>query len=125
MDICKRNGKKKLIWLSDKDKTLAYDPKSGEMVLTVHRWFANKSCPGNWMYARMGDLSEKVTKALQGSSDSGSGGSSSKGTQASVLKNLSEADAIKKVGTLFTADQKKSGILASPSNTSNSLGEDE
>ena len=70
MDICKRNGKKKLIWLSDKDKTLAYDPKSGEMVLTVHRWFANKSCPGNWMYARMGDLSEKVTKALQGSSDS-------------------------------------------------------
>lgn len=67
MDICKRNGKKKLIWLSDKDKTLAYDPKSGEMVLTVHRWFANKSCPGNWMYARMGDLSEKVTKALQGS----------------------------------------------------------
>ena len=84
-------------------------------VLTVHRWFANKSCPGNWMYSRMGDLAEKVTKALQGSSDSGFGGSSSKGTQASVLKNLSEADAIKKVGTLFTADQKKSGILASVS----------
>ena len=43
------------------------------MILTVHRWFANKSCPGNWMYARMGDLAEKVTKALQGSSDSGGG----------------------------------------------------
>lgn len=42
-----------------------------------------------------------------------------------MLKNLSEADAIKKVGTLFTADQKKSGILASSSNTSDSLGEDE
>lgn len=39
MDICKRNGKKKLIWLSDKDKSLAYDPKSGEMVLTVHRLY--------------------------------------------------------------------------------------
>lgn len=37
------------------------------------------------------------------------------GTQASVLKNLSEVDAIKKVGALFTADQKKSGILASVS----------
>ena len=84
------------------------------MILTVHRWFANKSCPGNWMYARMGDLAEKVTKALQGSSDSG-GGSTSKGTQASVLKDLSEADAIKKVGALFTADQKKNGILASVS----------
>ena len=114
IDICKRNGKNKLIWFGDKDKTLNYSPKSGEMILTVHRWFANKSCPGNWMYARMGDLAEKVTKALQGSSDSG-GGSAAKGTQASVLKNLSEADAIKKVGALFTADQKKSGILASVS----------
>ena len=36
------------------------------MVLTVHRWFANKSCPGNWMYARMGDLASKVTAALGG-----------------------------------------------------------
>ena len=84
------------------------------MILTVHRWFANKSCPGNWMYARMGDLAEKVTKALGGSSDSG-GGSGSKGTQATILKDLSEADAIKKVSSLFTADQKKSGILASVS----------
>jgi len=33
-------------------------------VLTVHRWFANKSCPGDWMYERMGDLAEKVTKKL-------------------------------------------------------------
>ncbi|MBR3243342.1 MAG: glucosaminidase domain-containing protein, partial [Parasporobacterium sp.] len=56
----------------------------------------------------------KVTKALQGSSDS-DGGSAANGTQASVLKNLSEADAIKKVGALFSADQKKSGILASVS----------
>ena len=110
-DICRRNGKNKLIWFGDKDKTLNYSPKSGEMILTVHRWFANKSCPGDWMYARMGDLASKVTAALQGSS----GGSGSGGMQASVLKDLSEADAIKKVGTLFTADQKKSGILASVS----------
>lgn len=66
IDICKRNGKNKLIWFGDKDKTLNYSPKSGEMILTVHRWFANKSCPGNWMYARMGDLAEKVTKVLGG-----------------------------------------------------------
>ena len=65
-DICRRNGKKKLLWLGDKDKTLAYEPKSDEMILTVHRWFANKSCPGSWMYSRMGDLAAKVTKALGG-----------------------------------------------------------
>lgn len=37
------------------------------------------------------------------------------GTQASSFKNMSEADVIAKVGPLFTADQKKSGILASVS----------
>ena len=64
IDICKRNGKKMLLWLGDKEKTLNYIPKSDEMVLTVHRWYANKSCPGDWMYARMGDLASKVTAAL-------------------------------------------------------------
>ena len=69
VDICKRNGKKKLLWLADKEKTLNYQPKADEMILTVHRWFANKSCPGNWMFARMGDLAEKVTAALGGETD--------------------------------------------------------
>lgn len=71
VDICKRNGKTKLIWLGDKTKTLNYSPASNEMVLTVHRWFANKSCPGDWMYARMGDLASKVTAQLGGSSSGG------------------------------------------------------
>lgn len=68
VDICRRNGKKKLIWFGDKNKTLNYNPKSDEMVLTVHRWFANKSCPGNWLYARLGDLAAKVTAQLGGNS---------------------------------------------------------
>ena len=63
-DICKRNGKTKLLWFADKDKTLKYVPKSDEMVLTVHRWFANKSCPGDWLYARLGDLAKRVTANL-------------------------------------------------------------
>ena len=68
IDICKRNGKKKLLWFGDKAKTLNYSPKPDEMVLTVHRWFANKSCPGDWLYSRMGDLADKVTAALSASS---------------------------------------------------------
>ena len=63
-DICQRNGKKKLLWFADKTKTLNYTPKADEMVLTVHRWFANKSCPGDWLYSRLGDLAAKVTAAL-------------------------------------------------------------
>lgn len=64
VDICKRYNKTKLLWLGDKSKTLNYKPASNEMLLTVHRWFENKSCPGDWMYARMGDLASKVTAQL-------------------------------------------------------------
>ncbi|MBO3426929.1 N-acetylmuramoyl-L-alanine amidase [Clostridium perfringens] len=69
-DICKRNGKKKLIWFADKTKSLDYRPKAGEMVITVHRWFANKSCPGNWLYERLGDVAAKVTANLNGTDTS-------------------------------------------------------
>lgn len=68
VDICQRNGKKKLLWLGDKNKTFNYSLKSDEMVLTVHRWFANKSCPGDWLYARLGNLATEVTKKLGGTS---------------------------------------------------------
>lgn len=65
-DICKRNGKKKLLWFGDKDKTLAYKPAADEMVMTVHRWFANKSCPGDYLYNRHGEIAAEVTKRLSG-----------------------------------------------------------
>lgn len=64
IDICKRNGKTKLLWIPDRTTALAYQPKSDEMLLTVHRWFANKACPGDWLMERMDDLAEKVTSAL-------------------------------------------------------------
>lgn len=63
-DICRRNGKKRLLWLGSKEKTLAYIPKIDEMVLTAHRWFANKSCPGDWLYSRYGELADKVNEML-------------------------------------------------------------
>ena len=70
VDICKRYGKNKLIWFGDKNKTINYAPKNNEMLLTVHRWFnKGKSCPGDWMFARMGDLANKVTAKLGGTVD--------------------------------------------------------
>ncbi len=68
VDICRRNGKTKLLWFGDKNTALNYSLKSNEMVLTVHRWFANKSCPGDWLYSRLGDLANRVNEQL-GSSD--------------------------------------------------------
>ena len=69
-DICRRNGIKKLLWLETKEKSLAYVPKNGEAILTAHRWFATKACPGDWMYAREGDLANRVTAALGGNTTS-------------------------------------------------------
>lgn len=66
VDICKRNGKKKLLWINDKNKALNYSTKSDEMLLTVHRWFDDKSCPGDWLYNRLGNLAKSVTKQLGG-----------------------------------------------------------
>ena len=100
VDICKRNGKGKLLWFGDKDKTLNYAPKSDEMVLTVHRWFANKSCPGDWLYNRLGNLAAEVTKRLTGGSTS-TGGTSTPSdgktlyrVQTGAFSKKSNADAL-------------------------------
>ena len=114
LDICRRNGKKKLLWFGDKNKTLNYSPKSDEMVITVHRWFANKSCPGDWLYSRLGDLAKKVTAELSGD-DEEDDTETDKGLQAKDLAAFSNEEVIRKVGPLFTADQKKTGVLASVS----------
>lgn len=58
------SSQKRLLWLGDKEKTLAYTPKADEMVLTVHRWFANKACPGEYLYSRHGEIAAEVTKRL-------------------------------------------------------------
>lgn len=99
-DICRRNGKKKLLWLGDRNKTLNYTPKSDEMVLTVHRWFANKSCPGDWLYARLGDLAAKVTAAL------------STGTGASADKAASQLYRVRKTWADSKSQKGAFSVLA-------------
>lgn len=63
-DICKRNGKTKLLWLGSESAALNYKPKSNEMVMTAHRWFAGTMCPGDYLYTRLGDIAKKVTALL-------------------------------------------------------------
>ena len=64
VDICERYGKKRMLWFNDKRTTLNYIPKSDEMVITVHRWFAAKACPGDWLYSRLGKFANEVNKRL-------------------------------------------------------------
>lgn len=65
-DICKRHGKKKLLWIPNKTMALAYQPKTDEMLLTMHQWFVATACPGTWMIQHMEDLANKVTERLSG-----------------------------------------------------------
>lgn len=59
-DICKRNGIKKLLWKADKSLIGQVSKQN----MTVHRWFANKACPGDYLYERHGEIAEKVNALL-------------------------------------------------------------
>lgn len=59
-DICKRNNIKQLLWKGDKSLIGQVDKQN----MTVHRWFANKSCPGEYLYSRHGAIADAVNKRL-------------------------------------------------------------
>lgn len=65
VDICKRNGIAKLIWSTSKDDRVNH--RNG-CNLTVHRDYANKSCPGEYLYERHGEIAAKVNARLEGTS---------------------------------------------------------
>ena len=60
VDICERNDIKELKWKADKSLIGQVDKQN----MTVHRWFANKECPGKYLYDRHGDIAEQVNKRL-------------------------------------------------------------
>lgn len=59
-DICRRNGIKALRWRADRKLIGMPDLQN----MTVHRWFANKACPGDWLYDRHGEIAAEVNKML-------------------------------------------------------------
>lgn len=60
VDICQRNNIEELKWKAD--KSLVGHPE--EQNMTVHRWFANKSCPGEFLYSRHGQIAAEVNARL-------------------------------------------------------------
>lgn len=59
-DICKRNGIKALRWKGDKSLVGQVDKQN----MTVHRWFAAKACPGDYLYKRHGEIAAEVNRRL-------------------------------------------------------------
>lgn len=64
-DICRRNGIKKLVWSTDKNKRMNHLDGCN---MTVHRDYANKSCPGEYLYSRHGEIAAEVNARLNGDS---------------------------------------------------------
>ena len=60
VDICKRNNIKELKWKADKSLIGQVDKQN----MTVHRWFANKSCPGDYLYNLHGQIAKEVNAQL-------------------------------------------------------------
>lgn len=67
-DICKRNGIKKLVWSTNKNDRVNH--RNG-CNMTVHRDFANKACPGEYLYSRHGEIAAEVNRRLQCASNGG------------------------------------------------------
>lgn len=58
-DICRRNGIKKLVWSTNKNERVNH---LNGCNMTVHRDYANKSCPGDYLYERHGAIAAEVNK---------------------------------------------------------------
>ena len=60
-DICKRNGIKRLVWSTNKKDRMNH---LNGCNMTVHRDYANKSCPGDYLYNRHGEIAAEVNRRL-------------------------------------------------------------
>lgn len=59
-DICRRNDIKQLLWKGDKSLIGQVDRQN----MTVHRWFAKKACPGDYLYGKHAYIASEVNKRL-------------------------------------------------------------
>lgn len=60
VDICQRNNIKELKWKADKSLVGQTDKQN----MTVHRWFAAKACPGDYLYNLHGQIAKEVNEKL-------------------------------------------------------------
>ena len=113
-DICKRNGIKKLIWSMNKNDRVNH--KNG-CNMTVHRDYANKSCPGDYLYNKHGYIANEVNKLLGSATSKPTTNNSStstltKGTKLSLsnvalyVSSTAKTKASTKSGTYYLWDNE-------------------
>ena len=82
-DICKRNDIKRLVWSTSKNDRVNH---LNGCNMTVHRDYANKSCPGDYLYNRHGQIAAEVNKRLGITDAGGSTGGQTSGNTETGLK---------------------------------------
>ena len=107
-DICKRNGIKRLVWSTSKSDRMGH---LNGCNMTVHRDYANKACPGDWLYNRHGEIAAEVTRRLGSGSSAPSTGESTGGTAAIKIGDVVEFTGTKHYtsSTAATASSCKPG----------------
>ena len=67
-DICQRNGIKQLVWSNSAHERINHINGCN---MTAHRDYANKACPGDYLYSRMRDIAADVNARMNPVSASG------------------------------------------------------
>lgn len=106
-DICKRNGIKKLVWSTKKADRVNH--KNG-CNMTVHRDYANKSCPGDYLYNRHGEIAAEVNRRLGVADTTPDAGAAQGVTVYTVKKGDTLSQIAAKYGTTYQAIAAYNGI---------------
>ena len=106
-DICKRNGIKKLVWSTKKADRVNH--KNG-CNMTVHRDYANKSCPGDYLYNRHGEIAAEVNRRLGVADTAPDAGAAQGVTVYTVKKGDTLSQIAAKYGTTYQAIAAYNGI---------------
>lgn len=105
VDIMKRNNKNNLVYIDDKEKALKYKVKENELLLTFHRWFANKSCPGDWFIGQCnnGDFITKVNKNFNNNVNI-------EEVKKDIVYIVKKGDTLSKIAKMYNTTYKKIAI---------------
>lgn len=106
-DICKRNGIKKLVWSTKMADRVNH--KNG-CNMTVHRDYANKSCPGDYLYNRHGEIAAEVNRRLGVADTAPDAGAAQGVTVYTVKKGDTLSRIAAKYGTTYQAIAAYNGI---------------
>lgn len=94
-DICKRNGIKKLVWSTSKNNRVGH---LNGCNMTVHRDYAAKACPGDYLYNLQDEIAAEVNRRL-GSSGTSGGQPSTGGGSGAAAADIKVGDVVEFTGS--------------------------